>query len=230
MEANADINQELREISEVVSNLSRRNTYQVPEMYFEMLPQQILAKVHGIVLTEQYAPDATEEINAISPLLAGLKSKQVFSMPEGYFEKLGDSVADEITKMDQHGRGAHVYNIDFGARRWIRYAAAAVVTGFIGFCVFIFTNRHPAASNTVAQNDSPAAKAELKEVSDAGLADYLADIPDDLNTALDSTDAAFYHTAFLNINDQDLAGMIQEIPDADLFSYQDDLQIKPVSL
>lgn len=230
MEQNAEIIKELHEISGVVSNLSKRNVYQVPDGYFDSLPQQILVKVHESILTGQHNLDATEEISAISPLLAGLKNKQVLSIPDGYFANLSDTLTTDIIKVDQKKSEAPVYSIGFGARKWIRYAAAAVVTGFIGICVYFFANNHSTNYKIVAHNDSPAVNSSLIEVSDAGLSDYLADLPDNLDTAIDSADAAFYNTAFLNINDQDLAGMIQEIPDADLFSYQDDLQIKPVSL
>ena len=46
MEQYADINKELNEISDIVSNLSKKNIFQIPEGYFEGLSQQILAKVH----------------------------------------------------------------------------------------------------------------------------------------------------------------------------------------
>ena len=172
-----------------------------------------------------------EEINAISPLLAGLKNKIALTIPDEYFEKLSDSVTEEIQKIDQKKiPPAPVFRIDFGASKWLRYAAAAIITGFIGTCVFLFTNNHSADYKMVAHDSSPAANTGLKDVSDAVLSDFLADLPNNLNTAVDSADAAFFSTAFLDINDQDLAGMIKEIPDTDLFSYQDDLQIRPVSL
>jgi hypothetical protein len=226
MEQNADISKELREISDLVSDLGKKNVYQVPEGYFETLPQQILEKVYKNAGAGNNSNSADEEIMTISPLLAGLKNKQAFSVPDDYFEQFADAVSTEVTN-----KAAPVFNIGTGNKKWMRYAAAAIVTGAIGIGAFFFTNRHSSASKeTVAQNTPPAASAGLKEISDTVLSDYLADIPENQNTIVDSADAAFYNTAFIDISDKDLASMIQEIPDDDLFSYQDDIQIRPVSL
>lgn len=223
MEQNADISKELRELSDLVSDLGKKNVYRVPEGYFETLPGQILEKVY-----KNAGPgyNADEEIMAISPLLAGLKNKQAFSVPDGYFEQLAGAVSAEVTN-----KPAPLFNIGPVNKKWIRYAAAAIITGTIGISAFLFTNRHSSVSEeTVAQNTPPAAGSGLKDISDAVLSDYLADMPGNQSTVVDSADAAFYNTAFTDISDKDLASMIQEIPDDDLFSYQDDIQIRPVSL
>ena len=228
MEQNADISKELREISNLVSDLGKRNPYQVPEGYFETFSQQILEKVNKTTSPGYNIYNAGEEIMAISPLLAGLKNKQAFSVPEGYFEQLTGAVSAEV--INQPHITAPVYNISTGNRKWIRYAAAAIVTGVIGISAFFFTNRHSPAGKPIAQNNSLATGSGLKDVSDTVLSDYLADIPENQNTIVDSADAAFYNTAFINISDKDLANMRQHIPDDDLFSYQDDIQIRPASL
>jgi hypothetical protein len=228
MKQNADISKELRELSDLVADLGKKNVYRVPEGYFETLPGQILEKVYKNAGTRYNSNSADEEIMAISPLLAGLKNKQAFSVPDGYFEQLAGAASADITNKSH--TTAPVYSIGRG-NRWIRYAAAAIVTGAIGIGAFFFTNRHSAAGDeTVAQNVSPAASSGLKDISDAVLSDYLADMPENQNTIVDSADAVFYNTAFTDISDKDLASMIQEIPDDDLFSYQDDIQIRPVSL
>ena len=226
MEQNADISKELRELSDLVSDLGKKNVYRVPEGYFETLPEQILEKVYKNASPRYNSNSAGEEIMTISPLLAGLKNKQAFSVPDGYFEQLAGAVSAEVTN-----KPAPLFNIGPVNKKWIRYAAAAIITGTIGISAFLFTNRHSSVSEeTVAQNTPPAAGSGLKDISDAVLSDYLADIPENQNTIVDSADAAFYNTAFIDISDKDLANMIREIPDDDLFSYQDDIQIRPVSL
>lgn len=228
MEQNADISKELREISDLVSDLGKRNPYRVPEGYFETFSHQILAKVNKTTSPGYNIHNAGEEITAISPLLAGLKNKEAFSVPGGYFEQLAGVVSAEVTNKTH--TIAPVFNMDPGNRKWLRYAAAAIVTGAIGISAFFFINSHSPAGGPVAQNNSSAPGSGLKDISDAILSDYLADIPENQNTIVDSADAAFYNTALINISDKDLANMIREIPDDDLFSYQDDIQIRPVSL
>ena len=227
MEQNADISKELREISDLVSDLGKRNPYQVPEGYLEAFPHQMLEEVNKT--SRGYnIQNAGEEITAISPLLAGLKNKQAFSVPDGYFEQLANTVSAEVTNKTH--TIAPVFNMGSGNRKWMRYAAAAIVTGVIGISAFFFINRHSPVSEPVAQNNSSVSGSGLKDISDTILSDYLADIPENQNTIVDSADAAFYNTAFIDISDKDLANMIREIPDDDLFSYQDDIQIRSVSL
>jgi len=224
MEQNADISKELHEISNLVSDLGKKNVYHVPEGYFETLPQQILEKIYKNAAL-RHSNTAAEEITEISPLLAGLKNKQAFAVPDGYFEQLAGVVSAEVTN-----KTTPVYNIGRNNRRWMQYAAAAIVTGVLGVSAFFFTNKHAYISEPVAQNNSSATGSDLKDISDSVLSDYLADMPESRNTVLDSADAAFYNTAFIDVNDRDLADMMRDIPDDDLFSYQDDIRIKPVSL
>ena len=139
---------ELREISNVLASVEKKNVFTVPENYFENLAEkivlhtllnenkkteaenlqrvppgyfdtlsnQILAKIK-----REEAENADEEFN----LLSSLKDKNVFKVPEGYFDNLSENI---IAKIDRPA--AKVIPIS-SAKRWWKYAAAAVVTGAI---------------------------------------------------------------------------------------------------
>lgn len=98
-----------------------KNTFQkVPQGYFESLSERILSKVKA-----EKTETATEEIKALSPALFYLKEENVFTVPENYFDHLNDRILDKI-----NNRKAKVVSIS-SARKWFKYAAAAVVAGIV---------------------------------------------------------------------------------------------------
>ena len=44
----------------------------------------------------KFSAEILEELNKVSPLLAGLEKKNVFSVPEGYFDMLTISILKNI--------------------------------------------------------------------------------------------------------------------------------------
>ena len=68
---------------------------------------------------------AEEELETISPLLGQLKNKPTYTIPEGYFENLQTAIAKE-------NLAPEVKVISISSRKWFRYAAAALVVGFVG--------------------------------------------------------------------------------------------------
>lgn len=85
MKRNKTILEELGEISSLVAELPPALPFQVPEGYFESLPEKILARVHALE-----TGDPATELKALSPLVAGLPKRSPFSVPEGYFDKVPD--------------------------------------------------------------------------------------------------------------------------------------------
>ncbi len=73
----------------MVSVISGSNAMQAPEGYFEGLSTAILSKIEGT---------AANELQALSPLLAGLKRDNPFSIPGNYFEQLP---AEVLLKTDE---------------------------------------------------------------------------------------------------------------------------------
>jgi len=100
--------EELSLLSPLLSGISRKAPYQVPEGYFEEL----------------------------SPILAGLRQRPVYTVPEGYFEELAGEIAARIAQ-EGHDPiktipAAPARVIPIGRRgAWWRYSAAAVVAGLV---------------------------------------------------------------------------------------------------
>jgi hypothetical protein len=168
------IREELKEISELLASIDKKNVFTVPENYFENLAEkiclhtrlnenkktqaenfqevpagyfdtlssQILAKIK-----REEAKDAEGESN----LLSSLKGKNVFKVPEGYFDNLSENIISKI------GRPAAKVIPISSAKRWWKYAAAAVVTGAIAVSSLqIFYKPDMTKNHSAAQsNDLP---------------------------------------------------------------------------
>ena len=133
----------------VTDNISKRNLQKVPEGYFDTLSDSILNKIKSA-----YPETATEELQKLSPALYSLKDVNVFSVPDGYFEGFESEILQKIN----HEEPAKVISIN-KRNSWLRYAAAAVVTGVIAFSSLeIFKGAHDGNSN--AKNPSSIAVTE----------------------------------------------------------------------
>jgi hypothetical protein len=123
-----DAAEELSHLSPLLSKISKESSYSVPAGYFEGLAASVLNKIRE---GNDYQT-AAEELESLSPMLSGLKKDLPYSVPAGYFDNL-----TEKTIAEENKPAAKV--ISFSSRKWIRYAAAAVVTGIIvlaGFLIF----------------------------------------------------------------------------------------------
>jgi hypothetical protein len=112
---------------EFLSLLSKENPYQVPVGYFKNLPQNIM---EGIRRHADYQT-SREELESISPLLNSLNKKPVFSVPDNYFANF------EVAP----GKKTEAKVVLLASRKWIRYAAAAVITGVIALSTFSILNK-----------------------------------------------------------------------------------------
>jgi hypothetical protein len=77
---------------------------------------------------------ATEELAALSPLLAGISKNNLYEVPVGYFDEVADTLSSKIKEETK------VLSI-FSRKLLIRYAAAAVVFTMIAFGVNIMMNQ-----------------------------------------------------------------------------------------
>jgi hypothetical protein len=111
--------EELAYLSELVSRVPGISPYQVPTGYFDGLEKRLLQ----VVLDSEKELSPREELESISPLLSSLKKQVPYSVPVDYFKNL------DLDKEKKQDTGAKVVLIS--SRKWIRYAAAAVVVGLI---------------------------------------------------------------------------------------------------
>ncbi|MGK2862470.1 MAG: hypothetical protein ACSLE0_11080 [Chitinophagaceae bacterium] len=123
-----DAKEELAGLSPLLGSMSKKTPYSIPASYFDLLQKEI-RNITG----EDKIQSAKEEIEDLSPLLSTLKIKKPFTVPEGYFEKL------QPVQSASHESKTKIVSITH--RKWFRYAAAALVIGFISTIGFLNLNK-----------------------------------------------------------------------------------------
>ncbi|MCW3088867.1 MAG: hypothetical protein JWQ78_2253, partial [Sediminibacterium sp.] len=89
--------------------------------------------------------------------------ENVYAVPQGYFD------AADFSAKARRGK-AKVVKMNF-ARRWVQYAAAAVISGVLVTSAFLYTDNSTSAEyNKYSRIDVPA---ELNKVSEDDLTSYL---------------------------------------------------------
>jgi len=120
---------ELASLSPLLSSISKQNLYAAPVGYFNTLDKKLAQ------ITIDFKNESVQdELENISPLLGGLKKQTPYTVPGGYFESLQYSNAAE-----NNVPGAKVISIT--SRKWFRYAAAALVIGFVATMAFLLLNK-----------------------------------------------------------------------------------------
>jgi hypothetical protein len=166
----------------IASNfITPQQNVDVPAGYFENLPTNILAKIkaqeNNIVLTE---------MQGLSPSIASIGNKNVYTVPQGYFEQLAIPI-NTSAKVVKMGTGSI-----------FKYAAAAVVVGLLGFGAMKFidsTKQHNKIDGQTAAIMKDANKIlqdgsfdkELENISDKDLEQYLKEGGQDVHAALVAT-------------------------------------------
>ena len=103
-------------------------TYRVPENYFDILPGHILSQI-------QKSNEINKEMEAIAPILNTINKEQVFSLPHCYFDRLQPQIKNSFEEPAQ----AKLVKLKT-YRRWLQYAAAAMVAGILVSGAFLFTD------------------------------------------------------------------------------------------
>jgi hypothetical protein len=144
-----EVEQELAALSPLLVQLRKRETYRMPEGYFE----------------------------EVSPVLAVAKDLNPYTVPEEYFHRLPVEIAENVSDNPMHsdiGTGAAKV-VAIGGRRtrlW-QYSAAAVVAGLILTIGWLRLNV-AGGSHGGTSLDIPA---KIAKVSDQDLQRFLADQP-----------------------------------------------------
>jgi predicted 3-demethylubiquinone-9 3-methyltransferase (glyoxalase superfamily) len=112
--------EELRNLSSMLYSLKGENVFSIPAGYFDKFSESVLANMKLV-----YSESVEEELRNLSPMLYSLKGENVLTVPAGYFESLAENVSEKLKPVP-----AKVVTMK---RRtsWLKYAAAAVVTGII---------------------------------------------------------------------------------------------------
>lgn len=163
----SDAKEELEFLSPFLAGISRKNPFTVPSGYFESM-QSFSVPEPGKDLS------ASQELDLISPLLGRADKKTPYTVPEGYFDNLPPQVMQKT--MDGGGK-----LVSITARKWFRYAAAAVITGVITTLALILL-----VNSQVDPNKNPhrwVQKNVEKKVSEEQLDAFVAMVGDEPKSA-----------------------------------------------
>lgn len=178
--------EELNYLSPFLNSISRELPFSVPGDYFRELPESIM---EGIRNHEDYQT-AEEEISSLSPLLSSIGNKNPYAVPEGYFENFGK----DVNLKSDNKRAVKV--VSLVNRKWFRFAAAAVVIGFVALTgVNLFFNN----STNPISNTHRWVEENMKKVS-----------TDEMNTFIQSTDET--STA----KTTDIKDLMKDVSDTDI--------------
>ncbi|MEO7463176.1 MAG: hypothetical protein ABIT96_10640 [Ferruginibacter sp.] len=154
--------------------------FNVPEGYFEQLTTAVLSAIHTDDISSR------KEIESLSPLLSGIQSHNIFRVPEGYFENLS-------INMNTPAKAVLAPVVRFRKPAFLRYAAAAVISGVLGLSLFsVFNNNastHPGYSAGVMKeatamvNENSFDEA-FKTLSASDIEQYLQQSGQDVEAAL----------------------------------------------
>ncbi len=107
----------------------KTNSFKIPEGYFDHFANTVFEKVKAQQKSEIYS-----ELEDIAPILNIISKKNIYAVPENYFEHLR---ADVVKQKKQN---AKVVSSTI-ARKWLNYAAAAMVAGILVSSAFLFTDK-----------------------------------------------------------------------------------------
>ncbi len=205
-------NKILTELLEIAPFLGKAGVlkvpYAIPAGYFEdfadILMYRIRFEAEGF--GEIKSISSPEEIAEISPLLAGLKNKNPYQVPVGYFESLNnnvqisENVPPKLTAVTPSNKTKKI-SIPM---RIVRYAAAACIVGLLGIFTFKITHN---------QNVDPIKG--LTMISDQAIANYLDS--DDIHWTPDNP--SDLQTSTVNLSDNDIHDLLGSVPDVELEQY-----------
>ena len=147
--------------NESLSSLPKEMPFSVPAGYFDELDEKIMESIrrHSDYQTSK------EELESISPLVSSLNKRPVYTVPKGYFENFKPGVEEKKEPMV----------VSITGRKWLRYAAAAIIVGVILMAGAIaFNNKNKdSAGKTLAKLEK-----EVKKINDVKSTENLIDFMD----------------------------------------------------
>jgi hypothetical protein len=180
---------ELEELNSSLTTISKRSVFSVPDGYFDAFPVLLLERIRtssqSFVATGTETgddPDVDQELQAVSPLLAGLRGKNPLAVPEGYFETGSLPVLKPLIQAEEppspqltgdispvKGHQAKVISMDRGGQRKnFLYAAASIVV-LLGLLTLFYMLTTEQGKSTTPVNIT----AELPKLPESELKDFL---------------------------------------------------------
>jgi len=149
---------ELREISPTVALISKEQVLTIPDRYFDTLPDSIMdkiltigfdnAKYSPLTIPNNYFNDLSStiltkikfqqsecfsELEEVAPLLNTINKQAIYTVPIDYFQNLNVGI--------KTSKKPTATIISFrNTRKWISYAAAAVMAGMLVTGAYLYTD------------------------------------------------------------------------------------------
>jgi hypothetical protein len=203
-------NKILTELEEIVPYLAAQGIfnipYQVPGGFFEDFADNLMKRIRisAAIYSESYTGQQNAEVSTlleiseISPLLAGLRKKNPYQVPAGYFEELVSRVPImEVQAIASKPKPAPVLSIKI-----LKYAVAACIVALLGTAVLNLT--YHKISDPIK---------DLTAVSDQDMANYLDS--DDIHW----TPGISSSSVSADFNENDIHDLLSGVPDEELEQY-----------
>jgi hypothetical protein len=140
---------EISALSPLLTGLSKKMPYSVPENYFSRNTEEL-----NELVNEKGLPE----------ILHGIK-EMPYSVPSGYFENFPELILKKVNP-----RQAKVISIS-SSRKWMRYATAAVIIGVVAISSIFYFNNGKSVDPASQPNEWVAKK--LKNVPDKELDEFI---------------------------------------------------------
>jgi hypothetical protein len=144
IKADQNAKEEIRSLSPMLSDLQRKQVFEVPTGYFDQLASAIFDSAQN--------SSSKEELKKLSPVLYGIQSKNIFEVPTDYFAGLSNSILQKTKAPSASVPNFRVRTL------FIRYAAAAILTGVIALGALQYMGQQqsaqPLANTNVVLDES----------------------------------------------------------------------------
>lgn len=187
---------ELSVLSPLLRSIGKKMPFEAPPGYFAGLEEHALSGAQAI--------DAVHaELENLPAVLTGLQHTTAYQVPAGYFEQLPATILGKVTGAAQPAKV-----VSFNTRRFVRYAAAAVVAGFIAVSAWWLA--------------SPSGKPPV-DVSVANKVEKLSE--DELQSYLENQTAPMPASDLLAVHNRpeiesaDLSGLLENVSDEEIQRY-----------
>lgn len=202
----ADAGEELLILSPLLAGIPKKMPYSIPAGYFEELEQTPYASIFG-----SEGLSAEKELDALSPLLGELKKENTYRVPEGYFDTLVSEANENkvtVTKV-----------VSIRRTKWVRYAAAAVVTAVVAVSSFFIISKNKQPDPETASYAW--VEKNMKKVSTTDIDEFLQ-LTDEASLVSTNTQAPIEEVKNLlkNISDDEIQHFLN---DAGLDDSDDDI-------
>jgi hypothetical protein len=204
METPNEIQTELEQIAPLLSREIIPVPYRIPQGYFNGFSVQLMNQIRINSSLSGIQLDTDTEINEISPLLAGLKNKNPYQVPVGFFEELkikiprNETTPATLIEMPAKNTSTFYRNIR-------RLAVAASIIAVLGTAIYQIAFRH-----SIIQTDPVSG---LAAVSDQDMANYLDSGDIHWTPSISSS------TALADFTESDIHDLLSNVSDSELEQY-----------